>query len=186
MSPSSPLFLSPFFCPPFALPYIVLAISQSTNGSYSSIIGGDPGPLGDRGWKLSECRKAFYLFLSLFSSVSLMFPFPRSVFLSLPLPPPLSLCLQRLLWKLPVYWTVHVALPIAAYANRIINYADDYTFSLTHLHLHSLHTLHSVPAHTVPVLAGRLQRRGCRREAWGLWYKDVLSAWVYSSHSALR
>lgn len=86
-----PLFLSPFFCPPFALPYIVLAISQSTNGSYSSIIGGDPGPLGDRGWKLSECRKAFYLFLSLFSSVSLMFPFPRSVFLSLPLRPSLSL-----------------------------------------------------------------------------------------------
>lgn len=87
MSLSSSLFLSPLICPPFALLYIVLAISRSTNGSYSSISGGDPGPLGDGELKRSECRNAFYLFLSLFSSVSLMFPFPRSLFLSLPLPP---------------------------------------------------------------------------------------------------
>lgn len=106
--PYSLLSLSPppssiaFVLLPFALPYIVLAISQSTNGSYSSISGGDLGPLGKRGWKPCEYRKAFYLSLSLFSSVSLMFPFPRSLSLSLPL---LShslsysprLCLRRLL-----------------------------------------------------------------------------------------
>ena len=88
--PSSPLSLSLSLSPPsiafvllpFALPYIVLAISQSTNGSYSSISGGDLGPLGKRGWKPCEYRKAFYLSLSLFSSVSLMFPFPRSLSLS--------------------------------------------------------------------------------------------------------
>lgn len=94
------LFHPPFFSPisflllPFALPYIVLAISQSTNGSYSSISGGDPSPLGERGWKPSEYRRAFYLFLSLFFSVSLMFPFPRSLSLSLPHSLPLPVCVS--------------------------------------------------------------------------------------------
>lgn len=84
---SSSHFLSPLFCPRSPCPptYIVLAIGQSTNGSYSSITGGDPSPLGETGWKPSEYRKAFYLFLSLFYSISLMFPFIFSLSLSLPL-----------------------------------------------------------------------------------------------------
>lgn len=178
---------------PFALPYIVLAISQSTNGSYSSISGGDLGPLGKRGWKPCEYRKAFYLSLSLFSSVSLMFPFPRSLSLSLPL---LShslsysprLCLRRLLWK-PGCMLNGVrrcaALPIAAYANRIISSAPDCVASLTHLHLS--------PASAKPIQhrpAGlgwvNTEIRGCGGEAWGLWNKDVSGALVYSTRSALR
>ena len=85
-SPLSFLFI------PFALSYIVLAISRSMIGPYSSISAGDPSPLGKRGWKRSEYRNAFYL-LSLFYSVSLMFPFPCSLFLYLPsLSHSLSMC----------------------------------------------------------------------------------------------
>lgn len=123
---------------PLALSYIVLAISQSTNGSYSSITGGDPSPLGETGWKPSEYRKAFYLFLSLFYSVSLMFPFIRSLSLSLSHSLPLPVCVSGdCPKKSGACRTVRrcAALPIAAYANRIIYLAPDCVASLTHLHL---------------------------------------------------
>lgn len=148
------------------------------------------------GWRIeAEWMQKCLLSLSLF--ILLCLPYVSipslSLFLSLPpLPHPLSLslplclCLRRLLWKLAACWTVRVPLPIAAYANRIINLAPDYVASLTHLHLPALHTLQPLPAYTALALAGQIQRSGCRGEAWGLWYKDVLSAWVHSTHSALR
>lgn len=86
---SSSHFLSPLFrpCSPRPPSYIVLAIGQSTNGFHSSITGGDPSPLGETGWKPSEYRRAFYLVLSLFYSISFMFPLLFSLSLSLPLSP---------------------------------------------------------------------------------------------------
>lgn len=67
-------------------------------------------------------------------------------------------------------------LPIAAYANIIINLAPDYVASLTHLHLPALHTLQPPPASAAPALAGQIQRSGYRGEARGLWNKDALGA----------
>lgn len=122
----------PYFSP-FALPYIVLAISQSTNGSYSSISGGDPGPLGERRRKPTEYRKAFYLFI-LFCLPHVSIPL-LPLFISPPLSPALCLCPWRLSEsRVHAEWSGAASLPIAAYANKIIKLTD-YVASLTHLHL---------------------------------------------------
>lgn len=123
----TPLYLCPLIRPPFALLYIVLAISQSTNDSYSSINGGDCVPVGDGELKLSECRNAF-LSLSLFILLCLPYVFIPSLsfYLSCTPPPTLS---QEIGW-LASCWMVHLTLPVAAYANRIINFAPDYVTSL--------------------------------------------------------
>lgn len=136
---SSSLFLSPLFCPrsPCPPPYIVLAIGQSTSGSYSSITGGDPSPLEETGRKPSEYRKAFISFsLYFIPSPSCFHSFSPSLYLSHSLPTP-CLCLGRLPRKLRACRTVRrcTALPIVAYANRIIYLAPDCFASLTHLNL---------------------------------------------------
>lgn len=114
LSPHSLLYISVFlrlspisFVPlPFALPHIVLAISRSTNGSFSSISGEDPGPAGERGWRPSEYREAF-----LSRSLFILSPW---CFHSLAPPlypsPPLSVCV---LGDCAEDW-VHVEGPCAA------------------------------------------------------------------------
>lgn len=129
LPPHPPPLLLSFVPLLFALPYIVLAISQSTHGSYSSMGRGDPGPLGERGWKPSEYRKPFYL--SLFILFSLMFSVPCSFSLSLP---PLDVCVSGDCSESKMVQR-SVPLPIAVYANRIIILAPACVASLTHLHL---------------------------------------------------
>lgn len=106
----------------FALKYIVWAISRSSRSSYSSISGGDPGP--ERGWKPSEYRKAFYLFLSIFYSVSLVLPFLHSPSLSLRHPLTLFVYISGDCSKSQVH-AEHccVTSPVALQANRMINLA---------------------------------------------------------------
>lgn len=118
---------------PFALPFIVLAISKSTNGTYSSISGGDPSPLGEKKMEAEWIQKGllslllFILFCLPHVSIPSLPPFisPHPSFSHSPI---LCRCLRRLLWKPGAWRTVQscVALPIVAYANRIINRAPDY------------------------------------------------------------
>lgn len=103
------LSFSPLIRPPFALLYIVLAISQSTNDSYSSINGGDCVPVGDGELKLSECRNAF-LSLSLFILLCLPYVFIPSLSHFIFPAPPLPLCLRRLAGWLRAEWSTSLCL----------------------------------------------------------------------------
>lgn len=65
----------------FAFPYIVLAISQSTNESYSSISGGDPSLLGKADGSRVNTESPFISFSLYFLSPSCFYSLTPSLYL---------------------------------------------------------------------------------------------------------
>lgn len=100
-------------------------------------------PAGESGWKPSEYRKPFYLFLSLFS-LSLMFLFPHSLSLSLPYSLPLFVCVSGDCSESRVHAELWLVLWLCK-LTELSTWLHDYGASLTHLHLFALYTMQPLP-----------------------------------------
>lgn len=100
-------------------------------------------PAGESGWKPSEYRKPFYLFLSLFS-LSLMFLFPHSLSLSLRYSLPLFVCVSGDCSESRVHAELWLVLWLCK-LTELSTWLHDYGASLTHLHLFALYTMQPLP-----------------------------------------